>query len=182
MIHTDYLLYSIIGVAAFLFILVVILIVALFRNKNIILQRAEQYVPRRCPTCGQILEPGWNRCPSCTEVVGPSKIHPAERSTPGILPIGYLLVKAGADRGRIYKIVNNSITVGSGNQNDIIINDSRISPQHLRIWSADKKFYIQDLQSEHGTKVNNRIIGQAELYDNDLIEIADNAFVFKTLD
>ncbi len=177
----NYLVYGIISVASFFFILIIFLIVSLLKNRNINTYK-EQYVPPRCPTCGQILEPDWNRCPFCMDSLQPAKIYHTDRTTLDAVSIGYLIVKTGANRGQIYKIEKNQIQIGNGNQNDIIISDNNVSPQHAKIWLADKKFFINDLHSKNGTKVNNRIIDQGELYDNDLIDIADNFFTFKILD
>ncbi len=180
--YTNYLWYGIIGVSAFLIILILTLIITLLKNRNNITERTDQYIASRCPTCGQILEHEWNRCPFCMDIIDRSRTYPDHQVVPGDIPIGYLMNKAGPERGRICKIENRPIIIGSGKENDIIINDSRISPQHLKIWPADRKFYIQDLKSGQGTRVNNRMIDQTELYDNDLIEVVNNFFIFKVLD
>lgn len=180
--YTNYLWYGIIVVSIFLFIFILALIITLLRNRNVIIQGTEQYLPQHCNTCGQILEQDWKRCPFCMDIIDKSKGYSQGTTISGNFPIGYLMVKTGSDRGKIYKIENNSITIGSGNQNDIIINDNRVSIQHLKIWFTDRKFYVQDLKSQQGTKVNNRLIDQIELYDNDVIEAVNNVFIFKVLD
>ncbi len=171
------LLYGIIITASILFILVILLIISIVQSKTIRQPVAE----RRCPTCGQILEPEWNRCPFCAEPVE-AKTYPSTETIPELPPIGYLIVKSGADRGKIYKIEKSKITIGSGNYNDIIIKDNTVSPQHAKIWMADKKFFITDIHSQAGTKVNNRVVEQTEIYDNDVITIGNNVFVFKVLE
>lgn len=180
--YMNYLWYGIISVLGFLFILIIILIIELLKKREIAPEIMEQYVPIKCQNCGQILEADWNRCPFCMDIIEKPKIYAKQTAVPHDLPIGYLIVKTGIDRGKIYRIDNNVITIGSGNQNDIIIDDAKISPQHLKIWSSNRKFYIQDLQSQLGTRVNNRVIDKIELYDNDLIEVANNLFLFKVLD
>lgn len=177
----NYLLYGIVSIATFLFVLIIILVISLLK-KNDTQTGKEEYAPRRCPTCGQILEGDWNRCPFCMDNLGDMKTYHTEKTIPNIMPIGYLLVKTGADRGKIYRIEENQIRIGSGNQNDIIINDENISPQHSKIHFSDNSFFINDLHSQQGTKVNNRSIDKQQLYDNDVIELANNFFVFKILD
>ena len=177
----DYLLLGIISVATLLFLLIALLLILLLKNKNI-LKPEEQSSQRRCPTCGQILEGDWMRCPFCTDSTEQAKIYNTDKTIPDILPIGYLIVKTGADRGKIYRIDKAQINIGSGNQNDIIIEDNNVSSQHAKILYTDKKFIINDLHSQEGTKVNNRLIEQIDLYDNDVIEISNNFFIFKILD
>ena len=182
MLYTNYLLYGITGISIFLFILILVLIIALAKNKNASLQGSAQYISERCPTCGQILEPDWNRCPFCMDIVGPSRTYQRKPARHDVRSIGLLINKTGSDRGKVHKIDNNIITIGRGNQNDVIINDNLVSPRHSKIWFANDKFFIQDLQSQEGTKVNDKFINQMELYNDDLIEIADNFFAFKVLD
>lgn len=185
MLYTDYLIYGIAGISIFLFVLIIVLIIALLRNRSVLAQDVEQYMPERCATCGQILEPGWNRCPFCMEEIRAARAYPNYPKGPdvrGILPVGFFIAKTGPDRGKSYKIDNHPLFIGSGNQNDIIINDNKVSPRHSKIWLANNIFIIQDLHSQEGTRVNSKIIDQTELYDNDLIEIANNFFVFKILD
>ncbi len=176
----DYLLLGIISVATLLFLLIALLLILLLKNKNI-LKPEGQSSQQRCTTCGQILEEDWMRCPFCTDSTEQAKTYHIDK-TIHILPIGYLIVKTGADRGKIYRIDKDQINIGKGNQNDIIIEDNNVSPQHAKILYTDKKFIINNLHSQEGTKVNNKLIEQIELYDNDVIEIANNFFVFKILD
>ncbi len=171
------LLYGIIITAALLFVLIILLIISLVQLKA----GKQPRLAKRCPTCGQILEPEWNRCPFCTESEEP-RTFPTTATIPELPPIGYLIVKSGADRGKVYKIEKESINIGSGNYNDIIINDNSVSPQHAKIWTSNKRFFIADLHSQAGTKVNNKIIEQSEIYDNDVITIGENIFVFKVLE
>ncbi len=180
--YINYLWYGIIIISGFLFILIVVLLATVFKNKSIFSQDMARYTSGKCPTCGQILEQDWNRCPFCMDNLERQGIPTARGDVSGSFPIGHLIIKAGPDRGRIYKLDNRPITMGSSNQNDIIINDSSVSSRHLKIWFTDKTFFIQDLKSDQGTRVNNRVIDQVELYDNDLIEAGNYCFIFRVLE
>ncbi|MBU1077795.1 MAG: FHA domain-containing protein [Spirochaetes bacterium] len=178
----NYLLYGIIGVASFLFLLITVLVITLLKNNKTVYSDDHTAPPRQCPTCGQILEGDWNRCPFCMGSLDNAKKQRSDKMIPHIPHIGYLIVKTGTDRGKVYCIDKNRVAIGSSNQNDIIINDDNISLQHAKIWFDNNKFYIHDLNSKTGTKVNNRFVERRELYDNDLIDLANNFFVFKILD
>jgi len=153
----------------------------LAKNREVLASGTDQYMPIKCPTCGQILEPEWNRCPFCSEPLHSGQSTSREPVADNFNPIGYLMIKTGPDRGKSFRIDNNVLYIGSGNQNDIVINDNKVAQRHSKIWGANNKFFIQDLQSDQGTKVNNNFIEQVELYDNDLIEITGHFFIFKIL-
>ncbi|MBN1897497.1 MAG: FHA domain-containing protein [Spirochaetes bacterium] len=169
--------YGIITTVSILFVLIILLILSLAGSKTARLKETEI----RCNTCGQILEPNWNRCPFCAEV-STSKTFPSTETIPDLPPVGYLIVKSGIDRGKIFKVEKDSVTIGNGNYNDVIIKDNSVSPQHARITLNNKKFSITDLNSHGGTKVNNRVTENAEIFDNDAITIGDNIFIFKILE
>jgi pSer/pThr/pTyr-binding forkhead associated (FHA) protein len=180
--NMNYLWYGIISVSLFLILLIVILIIALFKNRNSYNSEQEQYAANRCSTCGQILDSEWSNCPFCTDELKQKENNIPPSGNTNNQPIGYLMVKSGANRGQVYKIDNSNVDIGNNNRNDIIINDARVSSQHVKIWLQDKKFFVQDLNSQAGTRVNNRVIDRMELKDNDQIDIVSNLFIFKVLE
>ena len=168
-------LYLIIGLSIILFFLLIILGIVIIKTSKI----SRDKNLRRCPTCGQILEPEWNRCPFCAE---DKKENLIDKRIPDLEPIGYILVKSGNERGNIYKISKNRIKIGSGDFNDIVIKDKNVLPEHCEIELRDKKFYIKDLNSEGKTKVNGKIISESELKENDEIMISNYVFTLKVLE
>jgi len=79
----NYLLYGIIATASILFILIILLIITLFKTKRAV---SFESTERRCPTCGQVLEPEWNRCPFCATEI--PKTYPTTETIPNLPPIG----------------------------------------------------------------------------------------------
>jgi adenylate cyclase len=56
--------------------------------------------------------------------------------------------------------------------------DMKVSRLHARVWIEDEKYWIEDLNSKHGTKVNGEEIkgaGKRELGTDDVIKIADTS-------
>ncbi len=62
---------------------------------------------------------------------------------------------------RIYK--NKPVTVGRGSQNDIVVNNEKVSKRHFVISYDGNNLYIEDLNSTNGTIVNGRKIYSKEV-------------------
>lgn len=75
------------------------------------------------------------------------------------------------------------IKVGRDQSNDILIDDERVSAQHLEIFvDVEGNVYLTDLNSLHGTFINDqRIEGAVELNENDEVKIS-NAFALNWKD
>lgn len=74
------------------------------------------------------------------------------------------------------------LKIGRGSDNDIIINDAKVSRWHLQIvQNEDGKCYAIDLDSSNGTFVNEvRINGETCLHANDEIRVGDTMLPWQT--
>ncbi|NLV76801.1 MAG: FHA domain-containing protein [Tissierellia bacterium] len=71
------------------------------------------------------------------------------------------------------------ITLGRGNDNQIILKDPYISKKHLKIVEDEGKFYLEDLNSSNGTYVNGeRIMDVVELKNGDRIRVGQVEFLY----
>jgi len=94
--------------------------------------------------------------------------------------LGWLIVKEGNRRGQFFE-VRHDYTIGR-KVADIVVRDSKISRQHVKLKIKENQFVIWDLASENGTFVNDEeIMGATPLKENDEIRIGDTVFVLKTL-
>ncbi len=72
-----------------------------------------------------------------------------------------------------------SFTIGSENNNDVVIADKLISMMHASIERTANRYFIRDLQSAFGTYVNgNRITDIVELRNGDKVQVGEHAIVF----
>ncbi len=72
------------------------------------------------------------------------------------------------------------ITIGRENINDVIINDLLVSRQHAMIKWEEDGFYIQDLHSSNGTRLNGKKIEKSSLVeDGDSIKINNYEFTIR---
>ncbi len=67
-----------------------------------------------------------------------------------------------------------TITIGRANNNDIVIQDSAVSKNHLKITkTAQGEYILEDLGSTNGTFVNGKPVRTCKLQSNDIVKIGD---------
>ncbi len=75
--------------------------------------------------------------------------------------------------------INKIISLGRGENNDIVIKDPYISKNHFKIIENRKKHYIEDLNSANGTYLNGeKIVDPVKLKNRDLIKIGQIELLF----
>lgn len=103
---------------------------------------------------------------------------------PPLKPSGngsHLELLADGDRVlRSYAIDAPIITIGRRSGNDIALLDLEVSRQHARIDFVDPRYYVSDLGSTNGTRVNGRLVkGRQALNDGDVIEMGSQRMRFR---
>ncbi len=81
-----------------------------------------------------------------------------------------ILILEGPDKGMKYEI-EHDVTLGRDVTNDIVISDSSISLVHCEITVQDGAFFIKDLGSTNGIKINGIRQVAAQLYDGDGLQM-----------
>ena len=75
--------------------------------------------------------------------------------------------------------LNNKITIGRGNQNDIVLRDPYVSKKHLKIVEDEGKYFLEDLKSANGTYLNNqKVLDVTMLKNGDRIKLGQIEFLF----
>ena len=75
--------------------------------------------------------------------------------------------------------INSFISLGRGEENVIVIDDTCISRRHFRIQKKDNEgFILQDMDSRNGTFLNGSRVFKALLKNNDRIQIGQTEFIF----
>src|SRR5262245_8375755 len=91
-----------------------------------------------------------------------------------------LFVLQGPEKGATYSLQGDSTVLGRGADCDIVLNVREASREHARIWRVGGKFFIEDLGSRNGTRVNERPIqAKTRLRKNDRIEICSIILAFR---
>ncbi len=122
-----------------------------------------------CTTCGDDLS---NKRASSDRFLGPN----------GRPVLARLLIQNGPMAGRAYRFHQDVTTIGRTNGNDLVISGRAVSRRHARLWFAEGRWYLEDLQSANGTFVNNvRVYQAVALNDGDIIKFGDETIVFNVI-
>ena len=165
---------------------------------------------RKCPSCGRSIRPIWRECsctleplstiteepqwePDCEPVtdVRPYSYDDAQPSSEKaivmgtelmlpIVPSAWLFIEGRETPEKRYEIKRMVISIGSSDDNDIIFKDRAVSRHHAKIRIEGRKYFIYDLASTNGTRVNGRKIAKRWVKEGDRIEMGHIRMAFRT--
>ncbi|MBE7465200.1 MAG: protein kinase [Planctomycetes bacterium] len=75
--------------------------------------------------------------------------------------------------------VNGALTIGRQKGNHVRIDEPKASRNHARVFQKDGSYFLEDLESSNGTKVNGHKITRVTLTHGDTIHIGATRFVFE---
>src|SRR5262245_59434059 len=94
-----------------------------------------------------------------------------------------LKVSKGAGAGAEFPFDAAEARLGRTADNDIVVKDSGASRSHARVYQKGSRYFVEDLKSANGTKVNNAVItGSKEIKNGDTISIGEVVFTFSFAD
>ena len=76
------------------------------------------------------------------------------------------------DGSKVYPLTRNVITIGRRLENNLVIDDPRVSRLHAQLRAINGRYVIFDLNSSGGTYLNGRKTTQAIVYPGDVISLA----------
>lgn len=91
-----------------------------------------------------------------------------------------LTVLSGKDSGVQYKLLGQAVKLGRAPENDVVIDDVKASRNHASIEWRQEGYWIKDLDSQHGVRVNGKPIKEMALQLGDKIVIGSTQFRFGT--
>lgn len=89
----------------------------------------------------------------------------------------YLIVLAGADVGKMFKLADGETTLGRSHRADVRIDDDSISRFHAKLTLTGQEVQIEDLGSSNGTLVNGEKVGRNALTDGDKIRLGETTIL-----
>ncbi len=96
---------------------------------------------------------------------------------------GSLLVIAGApaDIGA-HQVVRTEVRIGR-DEGELRLRDGRVSRRHVRVWQEDGRYYVEDLGSTNGSRLNGRMLERpSPLGDGDKIYLGSTVLKFTLVD
>ena len=94
-------------------------------------------------------------------------------------PKASLMIREGEER-RQMALGPEPLAIGRDPQNDIVLDDRRVSRKHSEIRVRLGRYTLYDLQSTNGTYVNGRRVAEIVLSDGDRIAIGGVELLFRT--
>ena len=85
------------------------------------------------------------------------------------IPRNAFLIVNGSD---VFPLKKNIVTIGRMEDNDLTIQEVRVSRYHAQLRAVKGQFILVDLKSTGGTSVNGQKITQVALYPGDVISLA----------
>ena len=82
-----------------------------------------------------------------------------------------LIVTTGMHSGNEFPIRSAFVTIGAEKDNDVVVDDEKVSKHHARLTYAKKTLMIADTNSLYGTFVNDERVEQAACKDGDRIRL-----------
>ncbi len=92
-----------------------------------------------------------------------------------VLPKASLLVKPDRE---IELSRQKETVIGRDTNNGAYVDDRQVSRHHARVMAVDGEFWIEDLNSTNGTRVNGSTVTRQKLANNDLINVGDTTITF----
>jgi len=89
-----------------------------------------------------------------------------------------LIVQSGSNKGTIYELTDQPMTIGRDLTCDIQVPDDKVSRNHARIAREGERWTITDLESRNGTSVNGKRIESQSLASLDEIALGDVRLLF----
>jgi DNA-binding NtrC family response regulator len=93
-----------------------------------------------------------------------------------------LEVLEGPDSGRSITTARERVTIGSSEQNDLVLTDSAVSRHHLRIEPTPDGFLVSDLGSTNGTAIGSMRVREIVIRDRTVLALGDTALRIDPLD
>jgi len=93
----------------------------------------------------------------------------------GTMPENAFLIVEGV---KVYPLMQPVVNIGRRLDNQLIIDDPRVSRNHAQLRSIKGRFVVFDLNSTGGTFVNGQRASQSVLYPGDVISLAGVTLIF----
>lgn len=96
--------------------------------------------------------------------------------------VGWVVVMDGPQEGRDFRLVPGRNRIGTDADMEVVLTDPYVSSHHANIvYTDDGTFQLSDAGSTNGTRLNGKKVMQAQLVDNDTLQMGHTTLRFKAL-
>ncbi|MEW5872432.1 MAG: FhaA domain-containing protein [Chloroflexota bacterium] len=120
---------------------------------------------------GQIRVLAQHSLDNLSQTTGMQVVHPGQRAMPRT---AFLVV----DGTRIFSLSKTIVNIGRSAENQLIIDDPRVSRLHAQLRLVNGRYRIFDLDSRGGTWVNGKRVRQHTLFPGDVVSLAGVPLVY----
>ena len=92
----------------------------------------------------------------------------------------WLLIEEWEMPEKRYEIKSGVTSIGTSADNDIVLKDKAVSRHHAKIRIEGQKYFVYDLASTNGTRINERKITKKWIKEGDSIEMGHTKMTFGT--
>jgi pSer/pThr/pTyr-binding forkhead associated (FHA) protein len=90
-----------------------------------------------------------------------------------------LYVQRGPGQGNVIELEGERLWVGRGPETDITLDDRTVSREHAVLIRRRAGWYLQDLESQNGTFINDQPVVTARLVNGDEVSFGNVVAIFK---
>ncbi|MCB9664380.1 MAG: FHA domain-containing protein [Alphaproteobacteria bacterium] len=91
--------------------------------------------------------------------------------------VDVLEVVEGADAGRVFDLIEDELTIGRGDDQDLKLDDHGASRGHALLARRRGTWFVRDLDSANGTYVNDQRVAEAPLEQGDRLGVGESVLV-----
>jgi len=91
-----------------------------------------------------------------------------------------LTIAEGKEAGKEFVFDQGSVVIGRTADCDVILYDPGVSRKHARIFAQGRAYYVEDMGSSNGTKVNGSVVKKKQLSDGDAVALGPVVFNFSS--
>ena len=86
------------------------------------------------------------------------------------------VIVEGPEEGSRYSFRSSEVRVGRDFSNDLILNHAEVSPRHLRVVVEKDEVFLEDLETDSGTKLNGLLVSHEPLHNGDELQVGPYVF------
>lgn len=109
----------------------------------------------------------------------PIESEGSKKTNPNGIPEEAFLVLEGS---KVIPLLQAIINIGRRIENDLVIEDTRVSRYHAQLRATAGRYEIFDLSSSGGTYINGARISQSVIYPGDIISLAGFEMAYRQHD